>query len=304
MIHPAPILATLALLLPAAASAGPSVVADTPVTASLVAAVMGAQGQPQVLAGAGQDAHDLQLRPSQASALRRADLLVWVGPQMTGWLDGTADALGPDRVLTLLQVPGTRLRDRAEGGEHETGGDHDDHGHDHEGIDPHAWLDPDNAALWLDAIAEALVARDAPNAARYRANAAAARADLAALDGRLQAQLAPVRGQRFVVAHDAYGYFTDHYGLAPALAVATIGAAAPGAARLTDLRRELAQADAACAFPETNHDPATLAMVVEGSGVVMGPPLDPEGSGIAPGPGLYGAVLAGLADALSACLQR
>lgn len=304
MIRSAPILATLALLLPAAASAGPSVVVDTPVTASLVAAVMGAQGQPQVLAGAGQDAHDLQLRPSQASALRRADLLVWVGPQMTGWLDGTADALGPGRVLTLLQVPGTRLRDRAEGSEHETGGDHDDHGHDHEGIDPHAWLDPDNAALWLDAIAEALVARDAPNAASYRANAAAARADLAALDARLQAQLAPVRRQRFVVAHDAYGYFTDHYSLAPALAVATIGAAAPGAARLTDLRRELAQANAACAFPETNHDPATLAMVVEGSSVVMGPPLDPEGSGIAPGPGLYGAVLAGLADALSACLQR
>ena len=301
MIRPAPALTALFLLLPGAALAAPWVVADTPITASLVAAVMGAQGQPQALVGAGLDAHDLQLRPSQALALRRADLLVWVGPQMTGWLDGTADALGADRVLTLLQVPGTRLRDRAEGG----GGSHDGHdGHDHDGIDPHAWLDPDNAALWLDAIAEALVAQDAPNAGSYRVNAAAARADLAALDGRLQAQLAPVRGQRFVVAHDAYGYFTDHYGLAPALAVATIGAAAPGAARLTDLRRELAQADAACAFPETNHDPATLAMVVEGSGVVMGPPLDPEGSGIAPGPGLYGAVLAGLADALSACLQR
>ena len=303
MIRFAHILATLALLLPAAASAGPLVVADTPITASLVAAVMGSQGQPQVLVGAGQDAHDLQLRPSQASALRRADLLVWVGPQMTGWLDGTADALGPDRVLTLLQVPETRLRDSAEGGEHQTGGGNHD-GHDHDGIDPHAWLDPDNAALWLDAIAEALAARDTPNAGSYRANAAAARADLAALDTRLQAQLAPVRGQRFVVAHDAYGYFTDHYGLAPALAIATSGAATPGAARLTDLRRELAKADAACAFPEANHDPATLAMVIKGSRMIMGPPLDPEGSKIAPGPGLYGAVLAALADAFSGCPQR
>lgn len=304
MIRPAPILTALALLLPTAVSAGPSVVADTPVTASLVAAVMGAQGQPQALVGAEQDAHDLQLRPSQASALRRADLLVWVGPQMTGWLDGTADALGPDRVLTLLQVPGTRLRDTVGEDEHDTGAGGHDHDHDHDGVDPHAWLDPDNAALWLDAIAGALAARDAANADRYRANAAAARAQLATLDARLQAQLAPVRGQRFVVAHDAYGYFTDHYGLAPALAVASLGAATPGAARLTALHRELAQANAVCAFPEANHDPATLAMVIEGSPVAMGPRLDPEGSGIAPSPTLYSAVLAGLADTISGCLQR
>ncbi|WP_134724360.1 zinc ABC transporter substrate-binding protein [Paracoccus luteus] len=291
---------TALLCLPGAALAVPAVVADAPVTASLVAAVMGELGAPQTLVGAGQDAHDLQLRPSQASALRRADLLVWVGPQMTGWLDGTADAMGTDRVLTLLDVPGTRLRDAAGGSDHGHGdGDHA-HGH----IDPHAWLDPTNGALWLQAIAEALASRDAANAPTYRANAANAVESLAALDARLQAQLAPVRGLRFVVAHDAFGYFTDHYGLRPALAVASGGAATPGAARLTGLRRELAATGAACAFPEANHDAATLTTVVEGSGIAIGPPLDPEGSGLEPGPQLYPAVLEALAATIGGCPQQ
>ena len=80
-------------------------------------------------------------------------------------------------------------------------------GHDHGDHDPHAWLSPDNAEVWLNTIAAALSAADPDNAGAYYANAAAAREDLTALSGEIDADLDPVRGKSFVVFHDAYQYF-------------------------------------------------------------------------------------------------
>lgn len=282
----------------------PQVLADTAITAALVQQVMGDLGQPEVLLAAGSDPHHYQLRPSQARSLQDAGLLVWTGPALTPWLERPAAALtARGDALALLDQPGTRLQAFAGAHEHgeEEGHDHD-HDHDHEGTDPHAWLDPGNAAAWLQDIAAALSQRDPDHAATYAANAAEAKARIAALDRELQAELAPLRGKRFVVFHDAYGYFTQHFGLEPAIAVSLGDASTPSAARLTAIRDRIAAEGAACAFPEANHDPRLIAAVTEGSGARTGAALDPEGSTAAPGAGLYAALLRGMAGALRDCL--
>ncbi|RQP04784.1 MAG: zinc ABC transporter substrate-binding protein [Paracoccus sp. BP8] len=289
----------------------PRVVTDIAVTASLVQQVMGDLGQPEILLQPGGDPHSYQLRPSQARSLQEAGLLVWVGPQLTPWLQRATTSLGvPDEVVTLLDLPGTHRRDYGGGADdhdHDDGGaDHagaqDDHGHDHSGTDPHAWLDPANGRAWLDAIAEALSRRDPQNAATYAANAARAAEEIAALDAELKLRLAPAKGRRFVVFHDAYGYFTAHYGLEPAIAVSLGDASTPSAARLKAIRDEIAEKAAICAFPEANHDPRLIAAVTEGSAARRGAPLDPEGSGSAPGPQLYAEILRGMGEALADCL--
>lgn len=289
----------------------PRVVTDIPPVHALVAQVMGDLGVPDLLLDRGADAHGFALRPSQAAGLQRADLVVWIGPEMTPWLDRSLQGLGAKaRNLGLLAAAGTYRRDFDDGGDH--GHDHDDHeddhdhdhdhGHSHDGIDPHAWLDPANALHWLDLIAAELSALDTGNAATYAANAATAKAGITALDRQLAADLAPLHGRRFVVTHDAYGYFTDHYGLANAGSLAHGDAATPGAARLQGLRATLAADHVICAFPEVNHDPRLLHTVLEGSTVRLGPALDPEGSAVEPGPQAYAAILTGLAGNLRACL--
>lgn len=283
-----------------AAAEVPRVVTDMMVTQSLTALVMGDLGTPALLMDPGADPHSFQLRPSQAAALQEAGLLVWVGPGMTPWL---ADHAG-DTGLELLAVPGTYLQDFA------AADDHADHGaeaaghegHDHEGQDPHAWLDPQNAAVWVGAIAERLATLDADNAATYRANAAAAAARITALDTELSASLAPLRGRGFVVTHDAYGYFTAHFGLSPALPVAAGDASAPGAAHLADLRDQIAAQGVTCAFPEARHHTKPLAAVIEGSAARLGGALDPEGIDLTPGPTLYENLMRGMAATLTACL--
>ncbi|WP_207102222.1 zinc ABC transporter substrate-binding protein [Paracoccus shandongensis] len=290
------LLSTLALLATPAWAEPPQVVADTPVTASLVGQVMGDGAPVQVLLPQGASAHHHQMRPSDARGLQDAGLLVWTGPELTPWLDRAAGSLADGVAqLRLLEVPGTHLRSY---------GEEQGHDHDHGGIDPHAWLDPANARLWLTAIAEVLAAEDPGNAETYARNAAQAGQRIADLDASLKAQLAPHTGASLVVFHDAYGYFTDHYGLRPAIAVSLGDASAPSAARLSAIRDRIGTAGAACAFPEYASDPKLVQTAIEGSGIRMGDALSPEGGTASPGPGLYFDLLSGMAQAIDGCLSR
>ncbi len=305
MRHVLLLLLTL-LDLPGAARAGvPVVVADIAPVHSLAAAVMGELGTPVLLADRGASAHDLQLRPSQAAALSGADLVIWIGPELTPGLAAVlaARTAAADR-LQLLVVPGTHLQpfapsdgtmdDAMEDGEH-------DHGHG-AGIDPHAWLDAGNAMLWADAIAERLSALDPANADAYRTNAEDLKRQIAAADAAAATRLTPVKDRPFAAFHDAYGYFTTRYGLHPVVALAAGDAAPPGARRVAGLRAAMAGGTIVCLFPEAGHDPAALAALVGDTPVRLGAPLDPEGSTLEPGPALYPALITGLAEAIAACL--
>lgn len=299
----------------------PRVVTDIPPVHALVAQVMGELGTPVLLLAAGASEHDFQLRPSQAADLADADLVVWIGPELTPWLDRALTGLSDGSTkLALLQAEGTLRQDFAADGAHmghDDHADHDDHGHDdhgpddggpddgghaHAGTDPHAWLDPDNARHWLGLIAAELSRLDPANAATYAANAAAAETRIAALDAEVAAQLAPVRDRPVVVFHDAYGYFAAHYGLSVFGSVALGDATAPGAARLAALREGLAGGGATCLFPEAQHDAGMIEDLAADTGLRIGAALDPNGSTLEPGPQAYEALLGGLAAALVACL--
>jgi len=290
---------TLPLAAPVAADP-PQVLADTRVTGALVQQVLGDLGEVEVLLDKGSDPHDFQLRPSQARALQQADLLVWIGPELTPWLSRGAETLAPERRLALLATPGTTLRSYGESDAHEA-----DDGHDHApgSIDPHAWLDPTNAAVWLDEIAGRLSALDPDHASAFAENAETAKQQIAQLDTRLTALLAPLAGQQIVTLHDAYGYFTAHYGLAETIPVSLGDASAPSAARIDGIRRQIAEQQVRCAFPEANHPSAVLDAVTSGSPVVRGEPLDPEGSQIDAESGFYTELLSQLAERIHACLS-
>lgn len=305
----------------------PRVMVDIPPIHALVAQVMGDLGQPDLLLAPGASEHDFQLRPSQAAALADADLVVWVGPDLTPWLERALNGLeGTGTRLPLLGVPGTLLQDYATDGAAKTGeahdhaehghdaqasGEHghDEHGHDdheheghgHAGLDPHAWLDPANAQLWLAGIATELSRIDPEHAATYQANAAAAAAGIATLDAEITATLAPARQTPLFMQHQAYGYFAAHYGLTIGGSLSAGDATAPGAGHLADLRDVVAGAGVACLFPEAQHDPDAIAQLATETGTRLGGALDPVGSTLTPGPMAYADLMRGLAGTIAAC---
>jgi zinc transport system substrate-binding protein len=332
--RPFTFLATFALTATAAAAA-PRVVVDIAPVHSIVARVMDGVGEPGLIVAPGASPHGYALRPSEAADLEAADVVVWVGPALTPWLQGPLDALAPDAPrLALIEAEGVRLLPIREGGpfeahdhdhehEHDAAADHDhdhaedaahdhdhaddhdhgDHAHAEDAADPHLWLDPRNAVAIAAAVADVLGPLDPDNAATYVMNAAAFAAEMDALGAELETVLAPLAGQGFFVFHDAYAYFEDRFGLPAAGSVALSDADAPAASRVREIRDRIAAEDIACVFAEPQFEPKLIDTVIEGSQARRGT-LDPVGATLEPGPDLYPALLRGMAADLAACLGQ
>ena len=134
--------------------------------------------------------HDFSLRPSDARRIQQAHVVFLVAESLETSLAGPIDALAADA-----------------------------HGHeddDHGSFDLHVWLDPHDAAAMTRAIAATLSSADPENMDAYGANAAAFAARLDALTQRIATQTASVRGQPFIVFHDAYRHFEDRFGFTAA----------------------------------------------------------------------------------------
>jgi len=304
-----------ALSLPGAVAAeAPTVVASIKPVHSLVAGVMQGVGSPHLIVQGGASPHATSLKPSDAAALERAAVVVWVGEGLEAFLvPALATLAGKATVVALAESPGlTRLAYREGGpwGEHEEHEEeehadaeaHDEHDeHDHEGIDMHLWLDPDNARAMVVAVAAALGAADPGNAARYDANAKAMSGRLTALAAEIEADLAPVKDVPFVVFHDAFQYFDRRFGLNTVGSLTVNPENQPGAQRLREIQAKIAELGARCVFAEPQFEPRLVQVAVEGSDARTGT-LDPLGADLPDGPELYFELLRRNAASLKACL--
>ena len=324
-----------AFLAGAARAEAPQVAVDIAPLHALVAQVAGERAEPELLLPPGVSPHGYSLRPSEARALQSADLVVRVGPELTPWLDSALGTLAAEaRVVSAMEAEGVRLlemresavfpghdhaAEEAHGEQHDPDHAHDDdhaheeedhaydhddadaaHDHAHGAHDPHVWLDPDNAAAIVRAVARALSEIDPDNADAYAANAEAALTRLQGLETELAATLAPVQDMPFVVFHDGYQYFEAAFGLKAAGAISMSDARMPSAARLSEVRARIEQLGAACVAAEPQFDPGLVEAVAQGADVRTAV-LDPIGVALEPGPALYGEMMRGLAEALVGC---
>ncbi|MEP2027748.1 MAG: zinc ABC transporter substrate-binding protein [Paracoccaceae bacterium] len=279
----------------------PQVAVDILPLHSLAARVMQGLGTPDLILPPGASPHGYAMRPSQAAALANADLVVWVGSDLTPWLEMPIRNLATEsNTIEVLTLPGTVVLPFREGALFE--GEAHDHTHadDHGTLDPHAWLDPVNAGLWMEQIAKNLAAQDPDNASLYVANAADGRAELAALSDQIETIVAPIRGARFMVFHDAYHYFEARFDVEAAGAISLGDAAAPGPGRLAKLRASIADRELNCVFAEPQFDAGLIETVVDGTGTSI-KVLDPMGSNLLPGPAQYRELLLQMATAMSEC---
>lgn len=309
----------------------PRVAVDIAPLHSIVASVMGSLGTPDLVVPPGASPHGYSMRPSEARALDRADVIVWVGPTLTPWLEGPVETLGAGAAsISVLNVQGTFLLDIREGenfaahdhdhghedehgdghdDEHEEGhaddhgdGHHDEHGDAHvdhgDEIDPHAWLDPQNAAVWAGEIATNLSELDPENASTYAQNAQMFQQQMTALETELNASLSQVRGRPFVVFHEAYHYFEHRFEIEAVGSVSDSDATAPSAARVSALQATITDLGAVCALAEPQYNPGLLTAI----GAATLGVIDPLGAEQKPGPELYPNVLRAIAGSLVDCL--
>lgn len=176
-----------------------------------------------MLLDSGVDLHSYQPNVKDMVTLSSCDLFIYVGGESDGWVhDALAGAVNKDMiVINLLEVLGENAKEELlvegmEDGHWEEEAHHDeDEHHEHTELDEHVWLSVRNAALFCQAIRDALITLDPEKEALYEANTASYLAKLSALDDAFAAaaeeaaQDTLLFGDRF-----PFRYLTDDYGLA------------------------------------------------------------------------------------------
>jgi len=189
-----------------------NVVATTPDLASIAKEIGGDNIELTMLAKPTEDPHFVDAKPSFIVKLNRADVLIEGGAELEiGWMPALLDqarntklaAGAPGHVacaqgIQLQEVPSTL--DRSKGDIHAAG-------------NPHYLMDPLNAKIVAQRIADAFCAQDEKSCSVYRANL---KKFTDALDAKMvewERKLAPFKGQQVVAYHNSWLYFGDRFGL-------------------------------------------------------------------------------------------
>jgi len=334
--------ALLGLALPLySISKAPFVSVDIAPLHSLVSQVMEGVDQPSLLIPAEASPHEYELRPSQAQALSDADVVFWMGEEFTPWLekalDNVADSSEKIAMLDLEETITYKFREGAdfeehkhhdehEEGEHEEGeheeGEHEDEKHEaeerhedgeeehhedehhaHEGVDPHAWLDPKNAIIWVKEIERVLSKLDTENASIYKKNAKKSISKLKKLIKKTNKEIKKLGQPKFIVFHDAYLYYEKRFNLSASGSISVGDAEDPSPARISEIQDIVNKGEINCVFTEPQYNSGIVKNIFAGTSVVNIGVMDPLGASIEPGSQHYSKLIQALTKSLSQCKQ-
>jgi manganese/iron transport system substrate-binding protein len=146
----------------------------------------------------GAEIHDYQPTPLDIVKAQAADLVLWNGFNLERWFERFFQ--------NVKDVPSVVITDGIEPMGITEG--------PYNGKpNPHAWMSPSNALIYVENIRKALSKHDPANAEAYAKNAAAYSAQIKALDDPLRKRLAAIpKNQRWLVSSEgAFSYLTRDY---------------------------------------------------------------------------------------------
>lgn len=185
---------------PAVATEKKRVLTTFTILADMARNVAGDKAEVDSITKPGAEIHGYEPTPQDIVKAQRADLVLWNGLNLERWFEKFFE--------NLKQVPSVTLTE----------------GIEPMGItegpytgkpNPHAWMSPANAVIYVENICKALVQLDPANAAAYEANAASYIERIKALDGPVRAELGKIpEAQRWLVSSEgAFSYLCRDYGM-------------------------------------------------------------------------------------------
>jgi manganese/iron transport system substrate-binding protein len=196
------LVAALAGFLPAAAPAQEKFKAVTTFTviADMARNVAGDAAIIESITKPGAEIHNYQPTPRDIERAQGAQLILWNGLNLELWFQKFFQ--------NLKNVPGVEVSQGVEPMGIAEG--------PYTGRpNPHAWMSPTSALIYVDNIRDALMKYDPANAQTYRSNAEAYKADITAVIAPIQAKLANVPEEKrwLVTSEGAFSYLARDFGL-------------------------------------------------------------------------------------------
>ena len=215
----------------------------------------------------GVEPHSFEPTPETIITLSRADLFIYAGSGMEPWAIKLADGVSRGGKPVRCEAgKGAHYLASSHGhGEHN--GDHDELDH---GRDPHIWLDPYNAQIMIDRIAEGFVTARPAAAEKFAANAAAYKERLRAMESRFSNGLAVCTTREFVHGgHYAFAYLADRYKLRYLSAYGVTAESEPSSQKLMELVRTIKAKKLHYIFFEELLSPRAAETVAAETGVAL-----------------------------------
>jgi zinc transport system substrate-binding protein len=146
------------------------------------------------------DVHDFEPTPSDIAKVSSAEVLIYNGEGLEPWIQDVINSAGNPHLITvdtsqnitLLPVPA----------EFQQG---------NRTIDPHIWLDPENAKQQVNNILQGLIKADPADSAYFTQNAQAYQAQLDNLNQLAINATTNTATKIFVTFHEAFAYFAKQY---------------------------------------------------------------------------------------------
>jgi zinc/manganese transport system substrate-binding protein len=209
-----------------------NIVVTIPVLKDLTEQVGGPHVQVISLLNGYENEHTYSPKPSDLVAVRKARLLFEIGIGLEVWVSSLVKSAGSPslRVVTTSQGIGL-IRDH--------GGHRDGAYQGREmigsGGNPHIWLDPENVAIMLRHITEALIVADPAHATDFRNHQALYLQQLDRLRKELSDRVKQLPDRRFIAHHPAWPYMARRFGFEVAATIQMQSGTEPSALQLQSL---------------------------------------------------------------------
>jgi zinc transport system substrate-binding protein len=152
----------------------------------------------------GVEAHSFEPKPSDVILINQADIFIYTGKIMEPWAEDIVKSITNKNLLVVDAGDGINLIPAVF--------------HDLDGpagsMDPHIWLDFDNAKMIVNSIKEAFIEKDPENKSLYEKNAEEYNQQLTDIDNDYKSALSLCKSKEIIYAgHYAFGYLIKRYGL-------------------------------------------------------------------------------------------
>lgn len=275
---------------------------------SLVEVVLGDLGNSYLMVSGSQTLHDYILKPSDISAINNANLVFYTDECIETFIKSAKKNINKDSaVIRLSDADGVKKLAKRKGvnwerHEHHHEEHHEEHEEHNCKFDGHMWLNPDNAIAFTKKIAEELAKAYPLHQQKFFENAQAQIAAIQARDKKTHEDLAKLTAKNFIVFHDAYQYFEDHYGLHASGSITIDPSISPSAKRVKEIKDKISKLDVKCIFKEPVFKEKLVNLISEGRDV-KSISLDPEGASFNAGKDLYLEIMDNLSNGMQSCLN-
>jgi zinc transport system substrate-binding protein len=152
----------------------------------------------------GVEAHSFEPRPSDIFKINEADIFVYTGKFMEPWAEDVIKGAVNKNLIVVDASNGSKMIPGISHDADEPAGS----------LDPHIWLDFDNAGIMVKNILQAFQVKDSENKALYEQKAGEYSRKLTELDSLYKTTLAVCKNRTIVYGgHYAFGYPARRYGL-------------------------------------------------------------------------------------------